>query len=71
MAQKVKLVCPKCGSEDISRDASAHWSVETQSWEISGVFDDMSCNYCDAEFNEAEEIAVLEEQAELTEGKAS
>jgi hypothetical protein len=41
--------CPKCGADDISRDATARWDVDTQSWYLSGIFDCQTCEDCGAE----------------------
>jgi len=51
----MKLLCPHCHSENITRDACAAWNPETNNWELSGVYDDMSCNDCGEDFNEAKE----------------
>lgn len=45
-APKVKLVCDKCGSTEISRDASAQWNEDTQDWELCGLQDNMTCETC-------------------------
>ncbi len=60
MAQKkVKLVCPNCGSENITRDGLLRWSVPEQKWEVAGELDCMNCDDCDGEeISEAEEIEV-------------
>lgn len=43
----IKKVCPECGSDDISRDASARWSIEKQEWELCVVYDKyVSCGDC-------------------------
>ena len=49
-------VCSICGSENVRRDAWAIWNVETQSWELSTVFDAGFCDDCDggARLNEVE-----------------
>lgn len=46
---KLKMVCPYCGSEDVTRDALARWSVEEQKWEVSSELDSMQCEACDRE----------------------
>jgi len=51
----VRVVCPSCGSDDVAADASARWDVETQSWQIYGIFDNKMCQECGYEshtFNE-------------------
>lgn len=44
MSKKIKFVCPDCGSDDVSRDAYAVWNIETQKWELEGMYDAMQCN---------------------------
>ncbi|WP_157217986.1 hypothetical protein [Flavisphingomonas formosensis] len=48
----VRPICPKCGSDDIVRDACARWSVEAQLWELEGIYDCQTCNACGAEGDE-------------------
>lgn len=45
----VKPVCSHCGSDSLARDASARWDVDTQQWEVSGVYDCTFCDTCSAE----------------------
>ena len=40
-------VCSTCGSENVRPDAWAVWNIETQSWELSTVFDAGFCDDCD------------------------
>jgi len=49
MANKITIICPKCGSDDVVCDATARWSVENQCWELSGTFDDKTCQQCEYE----------------------
>jgi hypothetical protein len=44
---RCKYVCSICRSENVRRDAWAVWDVETQSWELSTVFDAGFCDDCD------------------------
>jgi len=44
-----KPVCSRCGSDEISCDATAAWNVETQAWELSGHFDLKICLDCSEE----------------------
>ena len=44
---RFNYVCSICGSENVRRDAWAVWNVETQSWELSTVFDAGFCDDCD------------------------
>lgn len=47
--KKIKIVCSRCGSDDVRRDADAAWNVETQAWEIVTVYDNATCEYCGGE----------------------
>lgn len=44
-----KPVCPYCGSDGIVRDATARWDPDEQCWSISGIFDNETCDDCEAE----------------------
>jgi hypothetical protein len=41
------LVCAKCGSTDVGRDASATWDVATQDFILGHVHDESWCDNCD------------------------
>ena len=45
----MKMVCAKCGSEDVRRDADAVWNVELQQWELCAVYDNATCEDCGGE----------------------
>ena len=45
----VSYVCGTCGSDDVSRDAWAEWSVAEQRWVLRTEFDDAYCHRCDGE----------------------
>jgi hypothetical protein len=45
----MRPVCPKCGSGDICRDASASWNIALQIWELAGTYDCQTCGDCGAE----------------------
>lgn len=47
--KRIAIVCGTCGSNDVSRDAWANWSVETQDWELGAVFDYGHCHKCSGE----------------------
>lgn len=49
--QRVKIVCAECGSDNVSKDATAHWNVETQAWDqVAAVFDKPNfCQDCEIE----------------------
>ncbi len=46
---KIKMTCPHCGSDDVTRDCLGRWSVERQNWEVSSELDTMQCEACDRE----------------------
>ena len=46
---KIKMICPYCGSDDVTRDALARWSVPEQKWEVSSELDTMQCEACGRE----------------------
>lgn len=48
-AAQVKPICPHCGADELVRDACVRWDVETQTWEVSGIYDSTTCNLCGAE----------------------
>lgn len=64
---KVVLICPKCGSEDITRDACAQWNTDSGKWELSCVYDVMNCEACGNEFYEAGEKPDEEDEDNLAE----
>lgn len=45
--KRIAIVCGTCGSDDISRDALAEWSIDTQQWELRDVLDNADCNRCE------------------------
>lgn len=57
---KVKMICPRCGSDDVTRDCLGRWSVEEQKWEISSELDCMQCEACEEELGSEgfEEVVV-------------
>ena len=46
---KIKMICPHCGSDDVTRDCLGRWSVKNQRWEVSSELDSMQCEACDRE----------------------
>ncbi|WP_144259483.1 hypothetical protein [Methylocystis sp. ATCC 49242] len=42
----IKMVCPNCGSDNVGHDATVRWSVDTQAYEVSGIFDNAWCDDC-------------------------
>jgi hypothetical protein len=57
---KVKMICPRCGSDDVTRDGLARRSLEEQKWEISSELDCMQCEACEEELGSEgfEEVVV-------------
>jgi hypothetical protein len=45
----VRIICGKCGSANVSRDAWANWDTKTQEWVLGAVFDYGHCHDCDGE----------------------
>ena len=43
--KREKPVCPKCGSDDVSFDATAHWDAERQTFTCDPC-DEAWCNAC-------------------------
>ncbi len=43
---KLKMVCDLCGSDEVTCDATAVWSVEDQRWELSGLLQNGTCDHC-------------------------
>jgi hypothetical protein len=46
---KINMICPHCGSDDVTRDCLGRWSVERQTWQVSSELDNMQCEACDRE----------------------
>ena len=46
-APRIAVLCATCGSDDVSRDAWADWSVAEQRWVVRTVFDHSYCHACD------------------------
>lgn len=44
--KRIAILCGTCGSDDVSRDALAEWSVDSQQWELRGLLDNADCNRC-------------------------
>ena len=45
----VAIICGTCGSDNVSRDAWADWSVSEQKWVLRTEFDYAHCHRCDSE----------------------
>ena len=44
--QRVDMYCKQCGSRDVTRDATAYWSIPDQTWLLSAVHDAAHCEQC-------------------------
>lgn len=57
---KMKMVCGRCGSEEVRRDAWAVWDVDQQEWSLQNVFDYAICEseQCDGKETRIEEVPV-------------
>jgi hypothetical protein len=45
-APRLTMVCGTCGSDEVTRDAWAEWSVEAQGWALGAVFEQAFCHRC-------------------------
>ena len=43
---KLRFACAKCGSENISGDATVFWDVKRQLWQIEARHDQVVCDDC-------------------------
>ena len=70
--QRIRMRCPRCGSEAICKDAWAAWNETTQKWELGGVYDHETCIHCEAEgddhFDRIDIATGLKTGIELDEG---
>jgi predicted RNA-binding Zn-ribbon protein involved in translation (DUF1610 family) len=48
----VRPICPRCGGDEIVRDACAQWDEGAQAWSLSGTYDCETCTGCGAEGDE-------------------
>jgi len=48
-SKRYAMVCSRCGSDDVSRDAWADWNTGTQQWVLRCAFDYAHCHKCDGE----------------------
>ena len=46
---RLQILCSRCGSTDVSRDAWAEWDVTAQDWTLRAVYDHAHCHTCDTE----------------------
>ena len=49
---KIKMICPQCGSDDVSRDGTLRWDIAAQKWYVSGEHDTFYCEGCDSEIRD-------------------
>lgn len=47
--EQIDIVCAKCGSPDVTRDATAAWDADAQDWSLCGVQDQGYCDDCGGE----------------------
>lgn len=43
------FVCENCGSDLVTRDAWAEWSVDAQDWALGAAYDYTFCHKCESE----------------------
>lgn len=43
----VRMVCERCGSELVTRDAWAEWDIDQQEWVLAAVYDNAFCHKCE------------------------
>lgn len=43
---KIIYVCAVCGSDDVTTDALARWSVDAQDWILSALLQNTDCEAC-------------------------
>lgn len=60
----ITMTCSHCGSENVSLDADAAWSVETQEWELKCTYDHAECHDC------AGETTIVESTIDATQARA-
>lgn len=56
----IKIICSKCGSEDLLFDAYAYWDVNEQEFKLANTFPegDVYCNGCDKHDISTREIKI-------------
>ncbi len=57
---KIKKVCHRCGSDDVTKDALAKWNVEDQRWELAALLDSSNCETCGAELRYVNDASLQE-----------
>jgi hypothetical protein len=46
---KLRMLCEKCGSPLVTRDAWAEWNEDEQDWVLGAVYDYAFCHTCQAD----------------------
>lgn len=46
MTKRIDMFCASCGSRHVTRDATAYWHMESQTWKIAGLMDAFTCEEC-------------------------
>lgn len=54
--EKITMICSKCGSKEVRRNADTAWSDKNQCWEIVSLFDSCTCEACETEINVEEKL---------------
>ena len=57
---KIKIICPRCKSDQVVAEGILLWSVEKQDWEIQNILDSKYCNECGYEGVSVDEAEVEE-----------
>jgi hypothetical protein len=52
--QRLRMICERCGSTQVTRDAWAEWREEAQEWVLGMVFDHAFCHACEKKTRVAE-----------------
>ena len=50
----VRMVCSRCASEQVTREAWAEWDAGAQDWRLGAVFDHAWCHRCQCDTRIAE-----------------
>ena len=48
-SKRYAMVCSRCGSDDVSRDAWADWDTDEQKWVLGATYDHTFCHKCEGE----------------------
>ncbi|WP_322037960.1 hypothetical protein [Burkholderia cenocepacia] len=57
---KIKMCCPHCGSNLVTKDALVMWDIATQDWQVVSVLDNGNCEACGAELRHVNDVPLLE-----------